>query len=79
MTARRALVALLARLFPGRGGHHHTPGPDDTVVFPRIPPGQDQDWPSACELTQLDMPPARDRPYVDRGDEGGPGGFRWLP
>ena len=62
MTARRALAALLARLFPGRGGHDRTPGPDDTVVFPRIPPGPDQDGPSADEDTRLDI--SRARPYV---------------
>ena len=39
MTARRALAALLARLFPDRGRHQRIPDPDATVILPRIPPG----------------------------------------
>ena len=62
MSGRRLLAALLARLFPGRGRHHRIPDPDDTIILPRIPPGQDQ----ADEKTRLDL--SRARPYVERRD-----------
>lgn len=62
MTGRRLLAALLARLFPGRGRHHRTPGADDTVILPRLP-GVDL----ADEQTRFDL--SRARPYVRPADD----------
>jgi hypothetical protein len=61
--AAGVLAAVLARLFPRRGRHHH--GPDDTVILPKVPEwdgGPDQ----SDEKTRLNLD--RVRPYVDRRD-----------
>jgi len=58
----RLLVALAACLFRARGRHHLVPGTDDTLVFPRVPPGDDED--QGDEKTRFDL--SRARPYVDR-------------
>ena len=69
----RLLVAVLARMFPGRGRHQHAPGPDETVILPRVPPwcGQDD--------TRSDIPPFKVRPYMQPGSEDGPGHRGFLP
>ena len=68
MTTRGALAVLLARLFPRRGRHHRTPGPDDTVTLPRIP-GWDDGQDQGDEKTRLDL--SRVRPYVERRESPG--------
>jgi hypothetical protein len=59
------LVALLARRLPARGAHACPPDGDDTIIFPRIE-DDDRDVPASW-LTQIDLPPRLDRPYVDPG------------
>jgi len=76
MTARLLVLAVLARMLPSRGRHRYRPGSDDTAVLPRLP-GWDGEGPSVSDLTELDVPPAHDRPYVQPGDGGETG--RWLP
>ena len=57
----RVLFAVLAMLWPSRGRHQLVPGADDTLVFPHVPPGDDED--QGDEATRLDV--SRVRPYVD--------------
>jgi hypothetical protein len=71
---RRGLAVLLAMLWPPRGRHQLVPGADDTLVFPRVPPGDDED--QGDEKTRLDL--SRARPYLRPGDDGGDYP-RWLP
>jgi hypothetical protein len=78
----RLLAALAGRLFPGRGRHQRLPDPDDTADLPVVPVRDD--GPSPGEVTRLDIPPFRVRPYVDGDedddDEGGTGEYRgFLP
>jgi hypothetical protein len=69
---KRALAALLARMFPGRG-RHRAALPEDTVILPRVTgDGEDQ----ADEDTRLDIP--RVRPYTNPGDDCGDYPH-WLP
>lgn len=63
---RARWYALLARVFPGRGRHQQLPGADDTMAFPKVPAWDDTVPPA--EVTQVDLPPPLDRPYVDPGE-----------
>jgi hypothetical protein len=68
---RRVLSALLSRVFPGRGRHRSISEDDDTIVW-GLPPADgdddDDEGVSPADMTIFDLPPRRDRPYVQPGD-----------
>lgn len=60
------LVALLARVLPSRGRHTGLAAPQDPPAPPD--PVWDDAWYSPGEMTRLDIPPFRVRPYVGRAN-----------